>query len=116
MMENNSSDSPLEMVENVTLQFREDAENFIFESITGSMFGECDRAISKISKKHLGIALDHLNAKPAEYLKVVDGDIKGGTYPFCPSCKRLLNHNAYDGLRVAHCIYCGQKVLFGLYE
>lgn len=116
MMENNSSDSPLEMVENVTLQFKEDAENFIFESLTSSLFGEYNRVISEISKKRLSIALDHLNAKPAEYLKVVDGDIKGGTYPFCPSCKRLLNHNAYDGLRVAHCIYCGQKVLFGLYE
>ena len=116
MIENNSSDSPLEMVENVTLQFKEDAENFIFESLTSSLFGEYNRVISEISKKHLSIALDHLNAKPAEYLKVVDGDIKGGTYPFCPSCKRLLNHNAYDGLRVAHCIYCGQKVLFGLYE
>lgn len=116
MMENNSSYLPLEMVENVALQFKEDAENFIFESITGSLFGECDRTISKISKKYLSIALDHLNAKPAEYLKVVDGDTKGGTYPFCPSCKKLLNHNAYDGLRVAHCIYCGQKVLFGLYE
>lgn len=115
-MENNSSDSPLEMVENVTLQFKEDAENFIFESLTSSLFGEYNRVISEISKKRLSIALDHLNAKPAEYLKVVDGDIKGGTYPFCPSCKRLLNHNAYDGLRVAHCIYCGQKVLFGLYE
>jgi hypothetical protein len=76
MMENNSSDSPLEMVKNVTLQFREDAENFIFESITGSIFGECDRAISKISKERLGIALDHLNAKPAEYLKVVAGGYK----------------------------------------
>lgn len=116
MIENNSSDSPLEMVENVTLQFKEDAENFIFESLTSSLFGEYNRVISEISKKRLSIALDHLNAKPAEYLKVVDGDIKGGTYPFCPSCKRLLNHNAYDGLRVAHCIYCGQKVLFGLYE
>lgn len=112
-MENNLNDSPLEMVENVTLRFKEDAENFIFESITNSLFGECDKTISKISKKCLGIALDHLNAKPAKYLKVVDGVIKGGTYPFCPSCKSLLNHNAYDGQRVAHCIYCGQKVLFG---
>lgn len=116
MMENNSNNSPLEMVENITLRFKEDAEDFIFESITDSLFGECDRVISKISKKGLGIALDHLIAKPAEYLKVVDGVVKGGTYPFCPSCKGLLNHNAYDGQRVAHCIYCGQKVIFGLYE
>lgn len=114
MIENNSSDSPLEMVENVTLQFKEDAENFIFESITGSLFGECDKVISKISKKRLSIAMDHLNEKPAEYFKVMDGVIKGGTYPFCPSCKSLLNHDVYVGQRVAHCIYCGQKILFGL--
>lgn len=114
MIENNSSDSPLEMVENVTLQFKEDAENFIFESITGSLFGECDKTISKISKKRLSIAMDHLNEKPAEYFKVMDGVIKGGTYPFCPSCKSLLNHDVYVGQRVAHCIYCGQKILFGL--
>lgn len=114
MMENNSNDSPLEMVENVTLRFKEDADNFIFESITDSLFGECDKTISKISKKRLDIALDHLNAKPAEYFKVMDGVIKGGTYPFCPSCKSLLNHDVYVGQRVAHCIYCGQKILFGL--
>lgn len=114
MTENNSNDLPLEMVANVTLQFEEDAENFIFESITNSLFGECDKTISKISKKRLGIALDHLNAKPAEYFKVMDGVIKGGTYPFCPSCKSLLNHDVYVGQRVAHCIYCGQKILFGL--
>lgn len=116
MIENNSNDSPLEMVENVTLRFKEDAENFIFESITDAIFGECDKTISKISKKRLSIAMDHLNEKPAEYFKVMDGVIKGGTYPFCPSCKSLLNHDVYVGQRVAHCIYCGQKVLFGLYE
>lgn len=114
MIENNSSDSPLEMVENVALQFKEDAENFIFESITDAIFGECDKTISKISKKRLSIAMDHLNEKPAEYFKVMDGVIKGGTYPFCPSCKSLLNHDVYVGQRVAHCIYCGQKILFGL--